>query len=430
MRIFYTLLLALLLPLILARLLWRSLRQSGYRLNIAERFGRYHQPPLEGCIWIHAVSVGEARAAEPLIAKLKVRYPTRPILLTGMTPTGRATARDLFGHTLTSVYLPYDFVRLHRRLLAHFQPCILLIMETEIWPNLLYTAKRHSLPALIVNARLSEKSLRGYTRFATIAALIRQSLRSVSVVAAQSSADAERFRALGAAQIVVTGNIKFDVALDAALIAAGQAWRDGLGSRHVLLCASTREGEESLLLSAYLRTFDRVARGDTLLVIVPRHPQRFDAVAAEIQSAGLRFTRRSQATPDTADFVAIDVWLGDSMGEMAAYLSLCDVAIIGGSFLPLGGQNLIEASALGKPVIMGPSTFNFAEAARLALDVGAMAQVDNAFEAMRVALSLHNDEARRILMGDAGLKLVAANRGSTEKVVALVDSILGANRIG
>ena len=331
---------------------------------------------------------------------------------------------------LTSVYLPYDFVRLHRRLLAHFQPCILLIMETEIWPNLLYTAKRHSLPALIVNARLSEKSLRGYTRFANIAALIRQALRSVSVVAAQSSADAERFRALGAAQIVVTGNIKFDVAPDAALIAPGQAWRDGLGSRHVLLCASTREGEESLLLSAYLRTFDRVARGDTLLVIVPRHPQRFDAVAAEIQSAGLRFTRRSQATPHTADFVAIDVWLGDSMGEMAAYLSLCDVAIIGGSFLPLGGQNLIEASALGKPVIMGPSTFNFAEAARLALDVGAMAQVDNAFEAMRVALSLHNDEARRILMGDAGLKLVAANRGSTEKVVALVDSILGANRIG
>ena len=325
MRIFYTLMLALLLPLILARLLWRSLRQSGYRLNIAERFGRYHQPPLEGCIWIHAVSVGEARAAEPLIAKLKVRYPTRPILLTGMTPTGRATARDLFGHTLTSVYLPYDFVRLHRRLLAHFQPCILLIMETEIWPNLLYTAKRHSLPALIVNARLSEKSLRGYTRFATIAALIRQALRSVSVVAAQSSADAERFRALGAAQIVITGNIKFDVLLDAALIAAGHTWRLGLGSRHVLLCASTREGEEALLLEAYQLAFDADARRNTLLVIVPRHPQRFDRVAGEIENAGLRFIRRSQMVADAIDLSSAEVLLGVSMGEMAAYLFLCDV---------------------------------------------------------------------------------------------------------
>ena len=428
MRIFYTLLLALLLPLILARLLWRSLRQSGYRLNIAERFGRYHQPPLEGCIWIHAVSVGEARAAEPLIAKLKVRYPTRPILLTGMTPTGRATARDLFGHTLTSVYLPYDFVRLHRRLLAHFQPCILLIMETEIWPNLLYTAKRHSLPALIVNARLSEKSLRGYTRFATIAALIRQALRSVSVVAAQSSADAERFRALGAAQIVITGNIKFDVLLDAALIAAGHTWRLGLGSRHVLLCASTREGEEALLLEAYQLAFDADARRNTLLVIVPRHPQRFDRVAGEIENAGLRFIRRSQTVADAIDLSAAEVLLGDSMGEMAAYLSLCDVAIIGGSFLPLGGQNLIEACTLGKPVIMGPSTFNFAEAARLAQDVGAMVQVDNAPEAMRVAHALLQDEGLITRMSDAGRKLVAANQGSTQKVAALVATAIQNSR--
>ena len=428
MRILYTVMLALMLPLILARLLWRSVRQRGYRLNITERFGSYHQPSLNDCIWVHAVSVGEARAAEPLIAKLKVQYPERAILLTGMTPAGRATAEQLFGHTVSSVYLPYDFVSLHQRLLDHFQPSILLIMETEIWPNLLHACHRNAVPTLIVNARLSEKSLRRYTQYAAIAALIQQALRSVSFVAAQSSADAERFRALGAAQIVVTGNIKFDVLLDAALIAAGHTWRLGLGSRHVLLCASTREGEEALLLEAYQLAFDADARRNTLLVIVPRHPQRFDRVAGEIENAGLRLIRRSQTVAGAIDLSSAEVLLGDSMGEMAAYLSLCDVAIIGGSFLPLGGQNLIEACTLGKPVIMGPSTFNFAEAARLAQDVGAMVQVDNAPEAMRVAHALLQDEGLITRMSDAGRKLVAANQGSTEKVAALVATAIQNSR--
>ena len=427
MRIFYTLTLTLMLPLILARLLWRSLKQRGYRENIGERFGLYDQPALENCIWIHAVSVGETRATEPLVRRLKALDPARPILLTSMTPTGRATALALFGDAVTCVYLPYDLVVLHQPLFEHFRPSVLLLMETEIWPNLLHACKKKAVPVLIVNARLSERSALGYARFAPIRSLVGQALQSVHAVAAQSAADAERFRMLGAQRIVVSGNIKFDVSLDPALLRLGEGWRKDSGGRRVLLCASTRDGEETLLLAAYVKIFDAEERQDTLLVIVPRHPQRFDRVAVDMQNAGLRCARRSQTMTGVAE-LRPEVLLGDSMGEMAAYYSLSDVVIIGGSLLPLGGQNLIEACALGKPVIMGPSTFNFGEAARLARDAGAMRQVPNALEAMREARRLLRDEFSRQTMSDAGLKLVAANRGATEKTVSLIESALAARR--
>ena len=427
MRIVYSILLALSLPLIVARLFWRSLRLRGYRENIAERFARYQQASQHGCIWIHAVSVGETRAAEPLIRRLKRRYPTRPILLTGMTPTGRATAQELFGDAITCVYLPYDFVALHQRLINHFRPSILLIMETEIWPNLLRGCQQNAIPALIVNARLSEKSLRRYSRLAPVRGLVREALQSLHAIIAQSPDDAERFRLLGALaadKTVVTGNIKFDVLTEPSLIARGGQWRALQPHRRVLLCASTREGEEALLLAAYMRVFDAQARQDTLLVLVPRHPQRFDAVAGEIERAGFRCARRSLGM---THIDTVDVLLGDSMGEMAAYYSFCDIAIIGGSFLPLGGQNLIEACALGKPVIMGPSTFNFAGTVQLARDAGAMLQVADAPEAMRVAHQLMRDDARRKNMSDSGFKLIDANRGATEKTLALIVSVLGEN---
>lgn len=427
MRILYTWILTLLLPLILARLFWRSFQQRGYRQHIGERFGSYRQPMLRDCIWVHAVSVGETRAAVPLIRRLITLHPGRPILLTSMTPTGRATALELFGDNVTCTYLPYDLVALHQRLIDHFQPSVLLVMETEIWPNLLGVCEKNTIPVLIVNARLSEKSSLGYARFAAIRALVRQALRSVQVVAAQAAADAERFRRLGAQNIAVTGNIKFDISLDAVLMKLGEDWRARLGNRRVLLCASTRDGEEALLLAAYRQVFDAAERRNTLLLMVPRHPQRFDRVTNEIESAGLRFIRRSQGMPDAADEWP-DVCLGDSMGEMAAYYSFSDVVIIGGSFLPLGGQNLIEACALGKPVIMGPSTYNFSEATRLARDAGAMLQVRDATEAMRTAQRLLRDEPSRKTMSDAGLKLVAANRGATEKTIALVQLALAACR--
>ena len=425
MRIVYSILLALALPLIVARLFWRSFKLRGYRENIAERFARYQQPSTHGCIWIHAVSVGETRAALPLIRRLKLRYPARQILLTGMTPTGRATAQELFDDVVTSVYLPYDFVALHQRLIDQFRPSILLIMETEIWPNLLAACQQNAIPALIVNARLSEKSLRRYSRVAAARALVQEALQSMRVVVAQSVDDAERFRILGALsadKIVVTGNIKFDVVTEPAQIARGGQWRAAQPHRHVLLCASTREGEEALLLAAYMRVFDAEARRNTLLVLVPRHPQRFDEVAGEIKDAGLRCVRRSLGM---AGIDTCDVLLGDSMGEMAAYYSLCDIAIIGGSFLPLGGQNLIEACALGKPVIMGPSIFNFASTVRLAADAGAMEQVSDAPEAMHVAHQLLRDDVRRKNMSEAGFKLIGANRGATEKTLAQIVSVLG-----
>ncbi len=427
MRTLYSLMLTLMLPLILARLFWRGARQPGYREHIAERFGRYHQPQLKRCIWIHAVSVGETRAAEPLIRRLKTLYPTHPILLTSMTPTGRATANELFGDTVTCVYLPYDIVTLHQRLIDYFQPSVLLIMETEIWPNLLHACKRNGLPAFLINGRLSEKSQRGYARVAVIRTLVRRALESVQVVAAQSEADAGRFRALGAKNIVVTGNIKFDLHFEPALVALGETWRTQRGGRRVLLCASTREGEESLLLDAYVKTFDAQARRELLLVIVPRHPQRFDLVADAINSAGLRFNRRSLAMPEVANDLSMEVLLGDSMGEMTAYYALCDVVIIGGSFLPLGGQNLIEACAMGRPVIMGQSTFNFAEATQLAKDAGAMLQVHDALDAMRTAQALLHDDVRQQQMRKAGFKLTAANRGATEKTLALIAPMLEKN---
>ena len=426
MRTMYTLMLALLLPLILARLFWRSLQQPGYRKNIGERFGIFGQLPLKNCIWVHAVSVGETRAAEPLIRRLITDHPTRPILLTSMTPTGRATALALFGDTVICTYLPYDLVNFHQRLIEHFRPSILLVMETEIWPNLLFACKKNSVPALIINARLSEKSARGYVRITAIRALVQGALQSVQAVGAQSTADAHRFRVLGVQIITVTGNIKFDVNLDPVLQTLGTQWREHLGSRRVLLCASTRDGEEAMLLASYQQVFDTVERQSVLLLLVPRHPQRFDRVANEIESAGLRRSRRSQGMP-----VAADEWpevvLGDSMNEMAAYYYFSDVVIIGGSFLPLGGQNLIEACAAGKAVIMGPSTYNFSEAAGLAKDAGAMLQVRDAVDAMRTAQRLLRDEPSRRVIADAGLKLVAANRGATEKTLALIRLALEEN---
>ena len=256
--------------------------------------------------------------------------------------------------------------------------------------------------------------------------MLQRSLQSLYVIAAQSTADAERFGALGAQKIVVTGNIKFDVGFEPGLVKLGQDWRTPLGLQRILLCASTREGEESMLLKAYLQTFDIEERRETLLVFVPRHPQRFDRVAENIAGAGFHFSRRSEGMPNTTDCWSAEVLLGDSMGEMAAYYSFCDVVIIGGSFLPLGGQNLIEACGHGKPVIMGPSRFNFADVARLAEDAGAMQAVPDVLAAMRAAHGLLRDGARRKQMADAGRKLVDANRGATERTVALIAPILGA----
>ncbi len=414
-RTLYSLLLTLALPLIAVRLWWRGRQQPGYRENVGERFGKFPPNAKQGAIWIHAVSVGETRAAKPLIDALKARFPERPLLLTGMTPAGRKTAYELFGGSVTISYLPYDLFTWQSRFIRHYRPALLLIMETEIWPNMIAACAAAKVPALLVNARLSQRSLHRYQRLGPIAAMAKQALQSLHTVSAQSDADAERLTALGARNVVVSGNVKFDFAVDQHQAAVGHEWRAGVASRKVLLLASTREGEEEDLLAAYRREFDAAHRIGTLLVLVPRHPQRFGQVWSALTGSGLRAARRSQSP--AADN---EVWLGDSMGEMSAYFAMCDVAIVGGSFARLGGQNFIEGCALGKAVVVGPHTFNFSEATRLAKEAGAIQQVADASSALRAARDLLDDDTRRTAMGEAGLRFASAHKGATEKTMGLI----------
>lgn len=410
-RLAYTLLLYLLLPYVLLRLAWRARRQSGYLRHIGERFGRYSTEPDGPLIWVHAVSVGETRAAEPLIQALRARYPQHRILLTHMTPTGRETGEALFGSGVLRCYLPYDYPGAVARFLAHFRPRAGILMETEIWPNLIHACCARSIPLHLVNARLSEKSLVGYRRFAGLA---RASLARIALVAAQGLEDARRLGELGARGVLVTGSIKFDITPPPEQLELGRALRRSFGvSRPVLLAASTRDGEEALLLDA----LPRMGLPDLLVVIVPRHPQRFDEVARLLESRGVRYQRRSGRAEIAS---GTRVVLGDTMGEMFAYYAACDVAFIGGSLLPLGGQNLIEACAVGKPVLTGPSTYNFAEAAELAIAAGAAIRLSDAAGLVREATRLLNDPEAARRMSEAALAFCAAHRGATARVLELI----------
>lgn len=411
-RFFYTLLWYPATPLLLLRLMWRARRQREYLQHVAERFGFYGDAAAAGpWLWLHAVSVGETRAAEPLISALQQRYPQHRILLTHMTPTGRETGNALFGDRVTRCYLPYDYPGAVVRFLDRFRPTAGLLMETEIWPNLIHAAAGRDIPLYLVNARLSERSLRGYQR---VGALAREAMRGFRAIAAQSAGDAERLRMLGAAQVSVTGNLKFDLEVPVQQVEQGNVLRRAAGARPVLLAASTREGEEVLLLDAAQHAGLR----DVLLIIVPRHPQRFDEVAALIAARGLRLQRRSAGETVAADTAVL---LGDSMGEMFMYYAACDVVLMGGSFLAYGAHSLIEPCALGRPVVIGPSTYNFAEAAEAAVAAGAAVRVNDMVEAVAVALQLVADPARVHRMAEAGLLFAAAHRGATQKVLALLN---------
>jgi 3-deoxy-D-manno-octulosonic-acid transferase len=398
----YTLVLTFAIPIAVARLWWRGAREPGYRRRIGERFGRYRQAA-DGrpMLWLHAVSVGEARASAGLARALAARYPDHGLLLTCTTATGRATLKELHGESATIAWLPYDTPGAVRRFLEHFRPRLALLMETEIWPNLLAGCRAYGVPVMLANARMSENSARGYRRYAP---LLRPAFGSLAIACAQSEADAVRLRSLGVREVEVTGNLKFDVAVDAAKQAAGRAWRVRLG-RPVLLLASTREGEEAMLLGA-LRVTPGEAPPGLLTVVVPRHPRRFEEVAALAQA---RRSSGGEPRPDDR------VYLGDTMGEMDFYYAAADVAVIGGGFAPLGGQNLIEACAAGVPAVLGPSMFNFAEATRLALEAGAAVQAADAAAAMREARALLSDAPLRAAMGEAGRALCAAHRGATAR---------------
>lgn len=416
-RLFYSLLFYLAMPLIWLRLVWRSRRQPEYLRHLGERLGFY--PPSAGAswIWLHAVSVGETRAAEPLVEALLAAYPSHRLLLTHMTPTGRAAASELLRRhpqRLAQAYLPYDLPGACARFFDHFQPSVGLLMETEIWPNLIATAVRRRRPIALVNARLSARSQRGYSR---LLPLIEPALASLDAVAAQSPADAARLQAIGAKRVTVVGNLKFDATPAPEKLALGAHWRQAIGARPVLLAASTRDGEEALLLDALAS----LAIADLLLVLVPRHPQRFAEVARLLTTRRLVYCRRGElALPSRQT----QVWLGDSMGEMAAYYALADLAMIGGSWLPFGGQNLIEAAACACPVLIGPHMFNFEQASADAVQAGAACRVADASSAARLVDELLADQRRLLAMRDAARVFSQRHQGATARTVALIGQLM------
>ena len=411
----YSALLYALLPFLPLRLIWRARKQPEYLQHVAERFGRYGAKPTRPVIWLHAVSVGETRAAAPLVALLRERLPQYQILLTHMTPTGRATSQQLWGDEVLRCYLPYDYPFAVNGFLDHFQPRLGILLETELWPNLVALSAQRNIPVALINARLSRRSARGYARFG---ALMKGTLEKLALIAAQTDADGERLSALFSGQVSIMGNLKFDNVVPAEQVALGEKLRAGFGAnRPVWLAASTRDGEELLLLDV----LEKIQTPNALAVIVPRHPQRFNEVAELLKARKIPFQRRSDnaaINPNTK------VVLGDSMGEMFAYFAASDVAFIGGSLLPLGGQNLIEACAVGTPVLIGPHTFNFAEATQQAIAAGAALRVTDHVALAAELNRLLADGPRRSAMSAAGLAFTAQHRGASERAYAALVSLL------
>ena len=414
-RLAYNALLWLLFPYVFFHLAWRARKQPEYLQHVGERFGRYAAQSDKPVLWLHTVSVGETRAAATLVQRLRERYPDHQLLLTHTTPTGRAASEQLFGDDVLRVYLPYDYPFAVQRFLDHFKPRLGVLLETEVWFNLIDACRTGKVPLLLLNARLSPKSARNYSRVRTLA---RESLHALTLIAAQTEDDALRLASLGHRAVPVMGNLKFEIVPPAHQLALGAELRRQFGAqRPVLLAASTRDGEEELLLNA----LKYAAVDHLLVVIVPRHPQRFDAVAALIEQHGYSMQRRSGDEPIAA---GTRVVLGDSMGEMFAYYAACDIAFIGGSLLPLGGQNLIEAAACGKPVLLGPHTYNFAQAAEAAIAHGAGLRVQHADDLVHLLNVLMYDPARMRAMGEAGRRFVEENQGATERAVCLIDTVL------
>ena len=407
-------------PAYLARLWWRGGAEPPYRAHWGERLGFAPRdgavPRVPGRLWIHAVSLGETRAAAALIEALRRERPDLRLLLTHGTATGREAGRALLRDGDEQAWLPIDTPGAVERFLRAHRPAIGVMMETEVWPLLLKGAARQGVPMVLANARLSERSLRQGERFG---ALMRTAASRFGAVLAQTPEDAQRLRRMGARKVSVTGNLKFDMTPSPELLERGREWHL-IGERPVVLAASTREGEELLLLRAWQDALTRTATDDAhkpRLWIVPRHPQRFDEVSALVTAQGLSISRRGTWVDGRPppDALRADVWLGDSIGEMPAYFAAADVALLGGSFAPLGGQNLIEAAACACPLVMGPSTFNFAQAAEASLQAGASLRADDMPAAISSALHLLRDGPQRDAMASAGRVFAEASRGAAQR---------------
>lgn len=417
MRFLYGFLLYLMLPFIFLRLLWRSRRLPDYKTRVGERLG-FFPFTLENCIWVHAVSVGEVIAAAPFIKLLQTHYPTTPLLVTTMTPTGAARVKSMFGESLHHCYLPYDFPFAMRRFFNAMNPKVGLIIETEMWPNLLAIAKHKQIPMCLLNARLSAKSAKGYAR---VASITKSMLSSFVCIAAVSKADAERFVELGAIKesVFVTGNIKFDLQIPTDLNARKMLLQQQLGeNRFIWIAASTHAGEEEQVLAAHKQLLEK--NPQALLILVPRHPDRFNEVAALCERQGFSIARRSQNQLCTSE---TKVYLADTMGEMLLMYSVSDAAFVGGSLIANGGHNILEPAALGKPILSGTHLFNFAEISQLFLRAQALIVVE---DANSLALQLINlqDPHLRTQMGTHALQVMVSNRGALERQWELVNKVL------
>lgn len=412
-RILYTLLFHLGLPLVALRLFLRSRKAPAYARRVGERFALGLPALKPGGIWVHAVSVGESIAAAPMIRALMQRHPDLPITVTCMTPTGSERIRALFGEQVQHCYLPYDLPWAAARFLDRARPVLGVIMETELWPNHIHQCARRGIAVALANARLSERSARGYARFA---GLTRPMLEEMSWIAVQTEAEAERFRQLGARpeRVSVTGSIKFDLTIDPELLARAADLRDQWQARQrpIWIAASTHAGEDEIILAAHRQLLEK--HPDALLILVPRHPERFNPMAELCTREGLRTLRRSTGELVTAD---TQVLLGDTMGELLFLYALADVAFVGGSLVPNGGHNLLEPAALGKPVLSGPHLFNFLEIAAQLREVGALREVADAPSLAVAVAALWDEPASAARMAEAGLGVMKANQGALERLL-------------
>lgn len=416
MRFIYSSLFYLLTPFILARLIWRGRKAPAYRLRWGERFALYGASKPVKVLWFHAVSVGEAEAAFPLVRRMQANFPAHPILVTTTTPTGSARVKAVLKETVLHVYLPYDLPDAVQRFLNQYQPVLAVVLETEIWPNLYHAVAQRGIPLAIVNARLSQRSASGY-RY--IASLTRQSLACVTGIAAQTPADAARFLSLGAkpSSVATLGNIKFDLELPEDAAFQGACLRkEYFGDRKVLIAASTHEGEEALLL----RVFEQIRRrfADVLLVLAPRHPERFDAVAELCLASGFKVSRRS------AKQAGADIFLLDTLGELRLFYAASDIAFVGGSLVPVGGHNVLEPALLGLPVLFGPHMFNFAEASQKIKQAGGGIQVDGADELLDSVVGLLEDAGKAEAMGAKARQFVESGRGALQRVTVFLTQLL------
>ncbi|GAB6139940.1 lipid IV(A) 3-deoxy-D-manno-octulosonic acid transferase [Methylosoma difficile] len=419
MRTFYSALLYLLLPVILLRLLWRSLKAPAYRQRWSERLAIFPQTTVKTDIWFHAVSVGEAEALFPLLRQLQQHQPDLRLLVTTTTPTGSARVKAVMGEAVSHVYLPYDLPDGVARFLTHFKPTLAVVVETEIWPNLFAACGRRGIPLFIINARLSEKSARGYQK---LPALVMPALAQVQMIAAQTHDDAQRYIRIGARpdKVQSLGNIKFDIDIPPQQIQQGQQLKaQTFAGRFVWLCASTHADEELLLLQVYQRIKAQIPH--LLLVLVPRHPERFPDVKKITEQQSLNIVLR---TANQACTAATDVYLADTMGELKMLYAACDVALVGGSLVPKGGHNILEALAVGVPVLFGPFMNNFKDIAHGALQAQAALQCQTDTDIAEAVNRLYQQDGLRLQMVDQGKMFLQSNRGALARVCTLLEQAL------